>query len=220
MTKGGSRRSQGPLLTRASIVAYCCTYCQRVTTLPRCHMFGIVVSQRTIRVPLRAPEPVLGGHLPDQRRGFHGHPRISSALCLRLPPPQRANSLPVPAKDRVRLHDRQRAPGGRRNSIRPSSGGALLRRRRSRDGGEGVAVMQTSEGRHTDDLTWPLSGGGGAGVWRHRVAASEGRDEVAPGVPRILWTVGSIRAVAEDDANVHEDQRGANPLNVRVHQGQ
>jgi integrase len=38
------------------------------------------------------------------------------------------------------------------------------------------------------------------------------------GVPRILWTVASIRAVAEGAANVHEGESGANPFDIRVHQ--
>jgi len=34
------------------------------------------------------------------------------------------------------------------------------------------------------------------------------------GVPRISWTVASIRAVAEDDADAHETERRTNPIDV------
>src|SRR5450631_1032983 len=49
---------------------------------------------------------------------------------------------------------------------------------------------------------------------------SEGLGRVETGVPRVSWTVASIRAVAEGDCDVHETERTTSPFDLRVHQGQ
>src|SRR5579863_1887376 len=100
-------------------------------------------------------------------------------------------------------------PVGRRKSVRRSSGAILLRRRRSRHGGETVSMMETSKDRDADDLSWPGRSGwrqvSGAIGWLHpkalvRSAVIEGRilAEYAPGwcsSRTMRWSKQSRRSV-------------------------
>ena len=58
---------------------------------------------------------------------------------------------------------------------------------------------------------------GGCSRTSARALALANRALQRTGVPRILWTVASIRAVTEGDADVHKTERRANPFDLRVH---
>jgi len=60
---------------------------------------------------LRTPEPIRGGHRPDQRDRLLRHLRATRPWGgPRLPPPEAAEELAVPAQERLWLHDEDRLP--------------------------------------------------------------------------------------------------------------